>query len=297
MSVVIALELPSAQAEPLSELLLERGAESVEVQDAAAGTPDEQPLFGEPGSEPTGWARSMLRLTVPDEPAGREMLARACAEAGIAMPEVTVEKLEDLDWVRATQAQFAPIRICDRLWIVPSWARAPRPEAINIALDPGRAFGTGSHPTTFLCLEWLEREIRGGESVLDYGCGSGILSIAAAKLGAGTVSGVDIDPQALETARENASLNGVRCDFRPADSISAECADIVVANILASPLILLAPVMASRVRPGGRLALAGVLTHQFEEVASAYRAWFDVEPAVVRDGWARISATRRSTPS
>jgi len=297
VSVVIALELSSEQAERLSELLLEIGADSVDVQDAAAGTPEEQPLFGEPGSEPTGWARSLLRLTASDEPSGREMLAQACLKAGMAVPGVTIAKLEDLDWVRATQAQFGPIRICDRLWIVPSWERAPCPEAINIALDPGRAFGTGSHPTTVLCLEWLEREIRGGESVLDYGCGSGILSIAAAKLGAGKVVGVDIDPQALETARENASRNGVQCEFLPVDSIPLGSADIVVANILARPLILLAPVIATHACPGGRLALAGVLAHQFEEVASAYRAWFDIEPAVVREGWARISGTRRSTPS
>jgi ribosomal protein L11 methyltransferase len=295
--VVIVVETDAAHAEALSDCLIELGASSVEIEDASAGTPEERPLFGEPGADSASWSRFRLRLMAQNEPSAKSLLAQSCAEIGLPVPGIiTVEKLEDLDWVRSTQAQFPPIRVSARLWIVPSWERPPDPQAVNVILDPGRAFGTGSHPTTLLCLEWLDREVRGGETVLDYGCGSGILSIAACKLGAARVLGVDIDQQAIETARDNADRNGARCEFRHADAPLEIQADIVVANILANPLTLLAPAIAAFTRARGRLALAGVLANQFDDVANAYCPWFEVEPAAEMQGWVRVSATRRTAP-
>lgn len=292
MPVVLVIEADAAGAEALSDRLLELGASSVELEDADAGTASERPLFDEPGCDASGWQRWRLKITAESEKSGRRLLSDACRDLGFELPAASIESLQDEDWVRKTQAQFAPIRVSGRLWIAPSWHRAPDRDAIEVIIDPGLAFGTGSHPTTLLCLEWLEREVRGGETVIDYGCGSGILAIAACKLGAAAAIGVDIDPQALQSARENARRNGVGCEFRPAEAPLDVRADLLVANILANPLILLAPAIARLVRPGGRLALSGVLSGQAAEVAAAYARWFDLEPPAARDGWVRIAATR-----
>ncbi len=294
----LVVELDAREAEALSDRLVELGAASVSVEDAAAGTSTEQPLFDEPGADTAAWHRARLRVLAEGERSGLDMIRRSCADIGIAAPALlAAEPMADLDWVRTTQAQFPPIRVSGRLWIVPSWARPPDTGAVNIVLDPGRAFGTGSHPTTLLCLEWLDTEIRGGETVLDYGCGSGILAIAAARLGAGRVLGVDIDEQALDTARANAALNLQGCaahrEFAHARQALEIQADIVVANILARPLLVLAPALARHTRPGGRIALAGLLNDQCDEVARHYLAWFDLDAPVERDGWARMSGTRR----
>ena len=189
--------------------------------------------------------------------------------------------------------RVTPQRIAPRLWIVPSWHAPPEPSAINVVLDPGLAFGTGTHPTTRLCLRWLAARIRGGESVIDFGCGSGILAIAAAKLGARDVSGVDIDPQAVSAARENAARNGVEAIFVSAAAQLRAPADIVVANILAQPLIVLAPLLAQSNGAGGRLALSGILVEQADEVRAAYAAWYDFEPVEEEEGWVLVSGTRR----
>ena len=194
--------------------------------------------------------------------------------------------MEDNDWVRLTQAQFEPIRISQRLWIVPTWHTPSDPGALNITLDPGLAFGTGSHPTTRLCLRWLDANIRGGESVLDYGCGSGILAIAALKLGAASAAGVDVDAQAVQSSRDNAAANRVAAHFFLPDDAPRQQADIVVANILTNPLKLLAPLLASSARPGGRIVLSGILEEQADDVANLYAQWFDLAPAIVEDGWA-----------
>jgi ribosomal protein L11 methyltransferase len=293
--VVLVFEVDVVHAEALSERLLEMGAASVELTDAAAGTAEERALFDEPGAERSAWARWQLRVMAEDRRAGADLLEAACEATGVPVPTaIATEVLEDQDWVRATQAQFGPIRVSERLWIAPSWSRAPDPKAVVVMLDPGRAFGTGSHVTTLLCLQWLEREVRGGETVLDYGCGSGILAIAARKLGAAHAVGVDVDADAVLTARENAARNGVSCEFLDANERLDVLADIVVANILAGPLILLAPALAAHTRAGGRLALAGLLAHQFHEVAEAYAPWFDVEPAVEDQGWSRLAATRNT---
>jgi ribosomal protein L11 methyltransferase len=223
-----------------------------------------------------------------------EVIAAAAADAGLtAAPHYVVEEVADADWVRASQAQFEPIRISERLWIVPSWHSAPDPGAINIALDPGLAFGTGSHPTTRLCLQWLERHVRPGLCVLDYGCGSGILAIGAMKLGARAAVGVDVDPVAVAAARENAARNGVAARFIGTDSPLVLVADLVVANILANPLKVLAPVLAAHCRPGGRIALAGILAPQTDALAAAYAPWFDVTRFADDDGWVCLDGVRQ----
>src|SRR3990170_5747661 len=220
----------------------------------------------------------------------RPLMERACAQAGITVPEsLEIEAVAERDWVLETQAQFDPIRISGRLWVVPSWHAPPEPPAIAISLDPGVAFGTGSHPTTRLCLQWLERYVRGGETVLDYGCGSGILAIAAMKLGAARAAGVDIDPAAVRAAKGNAGRNRVACEFSDTKSPLAFETDIVVANILANPLKLLAPLLAGYVRAGGRIALSGILAHQQQEVEDGYAQWFEFEAPARDESWVCLS--------
>lgn len=192
---------------------------------------------------------------------------------------------------------FHPMRFGSRLWIVPSWHCAPEPDAVNLLLDPGLAFGTGTHPTTALCLEWLDAQPLDGVEVLDFGCGSGILAIAALLLGAGQATGTDIDVQAIEASRENANRNGIDPERFPLylpEHLPEGQADVVVANILAGPLVALAPRIIERVKPGGRLALSGVLAEQAEEVRAAYEKDFHLDPTAEKDGWVRITGTRRA---
>jgi ribosomal protein L11 methyltransferase len=194
--------------------------------------------------------------------------------------------------VQLTQSQFDPIRVSDRLWIVPSWHEAPDPDALVLVLDPGMAFGTGSHPTTRLCLEWLERTVSPDASILDYGCGSGILAIAAAKLGAGDVLGVDIDLQAVEAARLNAERNAVSARFEDSAKEIKGQFDIVVANILSNPLKALAPAICAHVNRGGRLALSGILVEQTDDLIAAYAPYIALEVADTREGWVCLTGTR-----
>lgn len=289
-----ALLTDAAHADALSDALLEQGAISVSVEDALAGTPAETPQFGEPGSPDTPlWLHSrVLALFAPTEDlSGR--IAAACQAAGLAdLPGIDIEEIAEQNWVQLTQSQFAPIRINERLWIVPTWHATPDPAAINLILDPGMAFGTGSHPTTRLCLDWLSETIRGGEKVLDYGCGSGILAIAAAKLGAGSVLGVDIDDNALTAARDNAAKNRVTLELRHSREPLEETFDLVVANILTNPLCVLAPLLAARVAPGGRIALSGVLESQAELVLAAYEPLLSLRVGAVLDGWVRLDGKR-----
>ncbi len=282
-------------AEALSEALLARGALSVDMLDADADTPDEQAIFGEPG-EPTSavWQHNLVNALFESDVAVFDILQDSCTELGISvLPEHRIETLEESDWVRLTQAQFDPIRISDRLWIVPTWHTPADASAINIALDPGLAFGTGSHPTTRLCLRWLDKNTQAGESVLDYGCGSGILAIAAMKLGAGSAVGVDVDAQAVQASRDNAVANRVEADFYLPDGVALIQYDVVVANILTNPLRALAPLLAGATRSGGRIVLSGILAEQANEVMHIYGQWFDLAPPVIEDGWCCLSGSKR----
>jgi ribosomal protein L11 methyltransferase len=294
MWVSVALETDAAHAEALSDALMAAGAISVSVEDALAGTDLETPQFGEPdgsGGMPDTplWNESRVVALFDPTPDLLGRIAAAAAEAGIDdLPEIELEDVEEQDWVRLTQAQFDPIRVNERLWIVPSWHTAPDPAAVSLVLDPGLAFGTGSHPTTFLCLQWLSDTLRGGESVLDYGCGSGILGIAAAKFGASRVLGVDIDENALIAARDNAMNNEVALELRHSKDTLNERFDIVVANILTNPLCVLAPLLTGRVAAGGRIALSGVLAAQAEQVIATYAPLIALKVGSERDGWVRL---------
>lgn len=298
MWVSVALEADAAHADTLSDALLAAGAISVSVEDALAGTERETPQFGEPdglgsSSATPLWSQSrVIALFDPaDDLSGR--IEAAVASAGIdLLPAIELADVAEQDWVRLTQAQFEPIRINDRLWIVPSWHTAPDADAINLVLDPGLAFGTGSHPTTSLCLQWLSETLRGGETVLDYGCGSGILGIAAAKLGAASVLGVDIDDNALIAARDNAANNGVTLGLRHSREKLEEGFDIVVANILTNPLCVLAPLLAGRVAAGGRIVLSGVLAPQADQVIAAYAPLLALRVGAEHEGWVRLEGRR-----
>jgi len=287
------LTVNGKDVEALSDALLEAGALSVDVSDADAGTVAEQPAFAEPGASSRPWERNKLNALFATGIDVADALAQAFRAAGVDRP-LGIERgeLAERDWVRLTQAQFKPIRISARLWIVPSWESAPDPQAINITLDPGLAFGTGSHATTRLCLQWLDANIRGGESVLDYGCGSGILAIAAERLGAARVSGVDIDPQAILAARANAMQNRVAAAFHEPGASSQPACDVVLANILAAPLIALAPLLACATRLNGRIALSGVLESQAEEVLHAYAPWYAMAAPVIDEGWVLLAGRR-----
>jgi ribosomal protein L11 methyltransferase len=296
--VEITLSAVGRGVEALADALLESGALSVSIEDAQADSEAEIPLYGEPGYEPTlhAWVRSRLRVLTE-----RDRADAIVAAAGLAAKvTLTIEHraaVADSDWVRITQAQFTPTRISDRLWIVPSWHQPPQRDAIVVRLDPGVAFGTGTHPTTRLALAWLDQNLHAGASVLDYGCGSGILAIAAAKLGAGEVVGTDIDPQALVAAGANTSANGVAASYTDPHGLSqnATTFDVVLANILSKPLKLLAPALLARVAPRGSLVLSGILQRQADDLITTYRDADATLPLSVwraEDDWVCLAGTR-----
>ncbi|WP_213299431.1 50S ribosomal protein L11 methyltransferase [Paraburkholderia sacchari] len=293
----LIVELDRNRAEALSDALIELGALSVSVEDADADTPDEQPLFGEPGLMPerTAWQHSRVIALIGNDQDPAVLLAAAANEVGLAeTPKFSLREVEEQDWVRLTQSQFDPIQIGERIWVVPSWHDAPDPDALVLELDPGLAFGTGSHPTTRLCMEWLEQHVQPGNSLLDYGCGSGILAILAKKCGAQPVIGIDIDPQAVESARQNSERNRADVTYGLPDDCPAGEFDIVVANILSNPLKLMASMLSSRVKPGGRIALSGILARQAEEVAQVYAQWIDISVWREHEGWVCLAGTRRA---
>lgn len=284
----VTLPVSEAQADLLSDALMELGALSVSVEDRFGDTAQEQALYGEPGMpSPKGaWAQSLLRVLFADEAQADAALAALLAEDILPdLQEVQQSTVEDQDWVRLTQSQFQPVSIADALWIVPSWHEPPEVAAAIIRLDPGLAFGTGTHPTTRLCLEWLARQTPSQLSVLDYGCGSGILAIAAAKFGAGPVVGVDIDPDAVLATEANAAANDVTVQAGLPDKVADAQFDIVVANILSAPLKLLAPAIAAHVKPGGWLVLSGILDRQAEELIAAYAPYCALHIDKTLDGW------------
>lgn len=296
----MVIPCPGELAETLSDALLDAGALSISVEDADLDTDAEQPLFGEPGTEPTtqAWQRNLLIALIPDGADPSQLLEMACAGADIKQAfTLALREVPDADWVRQTQSQFGPIEVGADILIVPSWHASERQAAqeqgrITIELDPGLAFGTGSHPTTHLCLQWLSASLPTGATVLDYGCGSGILAIAAAKLGAGSVDAVDIDEQAVQSSADNARVNRVRIQAMLPDALMPGQYEVVVANILSNPLKVLAPMLCGRVRPGGHLVLSGVLERQAEEVAAAYAPWMNMSVWKAQDGWVCLAGQK-----
>lgn len=291
----IKLSIKPDVAEQYEDILLAAGCAAVTYQDSA-----DEPIF-EPdlGTTPL-WSNTTITglFAAEHDLKHTEESVRQAHEQLFPdqpVPELRAEILEDKDWEREWMSNYHPMRFGQRLWVCPSWREAPEPDAVNLMLDPGLAFGTGTHPTTALCLEWLDAEPLDDRTVTDYGCGSGILGIAALLLGARSVLAVDIDPQALQATRSNLERNGLapeRLDASLPEQAPQRETDVLVANILAGPLVELAPTLARRVRSGGRLALSGLLEQQADEIRAAYGRWFSLDPVVERDGWIRISGTR-----
>ena len=288
--IQIRINATAKTADKVSNMLLGRGAQAVTFMDAQ-DVPVYEPL---PGETPLwGETEVMGLFDAETDPAPTIAFFQQIFGEDVGYK---VEQLEDKDWVREWMDHFHPMQFGERLWICPSWRDVPNPDAVNVMLDPGLAFGTGTHPTTALCLQWLDGLDLAGKTVVDFGCGSGILGIAALKLGAARVIGIDIDPQAIQASHDNAERNGVAGQielYLPADQPQDVEADVVVANILAGPLRELAPLMNELVRPGGLLALSGVLETQAVELEQIYGQWFDMDPTAVREEWCRLSGVKR----
>jgi len=291
--VALRFDASAETTERWGDALIQAGALSVDVSDSRGGTDEETALYDEPGQQERSWPANRLTVIFANDFDVESALARCAAVLGEKLPGHVVETVPDTDWVRVSQAQFQPMHVSESLWIVPSWCEPPDPGAINVRIDPGLAFGTGSHPTTRLCLRWLAQNLPRHASVLDYGCGSGVLAIAAAKLGAGTVVGTDIDAQAIAVGRANADANGVNARFGLPDELTSGSFDVVVANILADPLEILAPVLAERVRVGGSIVLAGILEAQAAALVEVYSQWFNIGVWAQEDGWAVLAGARR----
>lgn len=291
--LLLKIKANDDNADSISDALMELGALSASIEDAYAETGAEQAIFGEPGDPPPGIWQNNIVTAMLDESADVPTLVSALKKlTQITDFSYETETIEEQDWVRATQSQFDPIKINDKLWIVPTWHNSPDAAAINIVLDPGLAFGTGSHPTTHLCLEWLTQQTN-LDTVLDYGCGSGILAIAAQKLGAKKVVGVDIDEQAVIASRFNATQNNVHIDFFDANAFSNQTFDIVVANILSSALMVLAPALAKYCKSGGKIALSGILEEQTQSLIARYSEWFKMDAPIQKDAWILLTGVKK----
>jgi ribosomal protein L11 methyltransferase len=291
----LSLLCPEDRVETVSDALDALDALSVSVEDADAQTEAEQALFGEPGMPPPkdGWQRSRLVALFPSQQAAEEARALLLPQdffEGCSI--IAVKQVPEQDWVRLTQSQFAPVDITPEFWIVPTWHELPPEARVSIRLDPGLAFGTGTHPTTRMCLRWIARQPQGSLGrTLDYGCGSGILAIGAAKFGATDIDAVDIDPAAVESTRYNADANAVQLKAGLPDAGNGEYRT-VLANILATPLKVLAPLLCGRVAAGGSLVLAGILERQADELKEAYAPYLALEVADSEDGWILMTARR-----
>jgi len=287
--IQIRINATAKTADKVSNMLLGRGAQAVTFMDAKdvpvyEPMPGETPLWGE--------TEVMGLFDAETDPAPTIAFFQQIFGEDVGYK---VEQLEDKDWVREWMDHFHPMQFGERLWICPSWRDVPNPDAVNVMLDPGLAFGTGTHPTTALCLQWLDGLDLAGKTVVDFGCGSGILGIAALKLGAARVIGIDIDPQAIQASRDNAERNGVADQielYLPADQPQDVEADVVVANILAGPLRELAPLIAGHGKPGSLMALSGVLESQAPELETIYGQWFEMDPAAVKEEWCRLSGRK-----
>ncbi|EPJ48413.1 MAG: ribosomal protein L11 methyltransferase [Osedax symbiont Rs1] len=292
----VKLEIEPSLADQFEDLLLTAGALSVTYQDC-----QDQPIYEpELGTTPL-WSNTRITGLFEadhDMQATEDWLRLSVAQIQPAatFPQLSVEILEDKDWEREWMKSYKPMQFGKRLWVCPSWCDAPDPTAVNLMLDPGLAFGTGTHPTTELCLRWLDSIDTQHKTVTDYGCGSGILGVAALLLGADSVLAVDIDSQALQATETNLARNKLTSErlsvYLPEDAPDLKT-DILVANILSGPLVALAPAIAQRVKTNGLLALSGLLENQEEEIINAYSTWFVLQPAVALDGWIRISGSRK----
>ena len=286
------LATTEAHADAFQSALEDMGACAVTLTDGA-----DQPVFEPPPGARPLW-QNIVVSALFDADRDPALILAALQQQGLEAQAHHHETLDDQVWERAWMDDFAPMRFGERLWIVPSWSASPDPQAVNLKLDPGLAFGTGTHETTALCLEWLDRADLTGKAVLDFGCGSGVLAIAALLLGAGNATGTDIDPQALTASEDNARNNGVADALRlylPENLPADYRCDVLVANILAGPLVELAGQLASYCRPGGSLALSGILAEQAESVRNAYAPWFDLNPTTQQGDWVRIDGVRRKT--
>ncbi|HDO1312280.1 50S ribosomal protein L11 methyltransferase [Aeromonas veronii] len=287
--IQIRINATAKTADKVSNMLLGRGAQAVTFMDAKdvpvyEPMPGETPLWGE--------TEVMGLFDAETDPAPTIAFFQQIFGENVGYK---VEQLEDKDWVREWMDHFHPMQFGERLWICPSWRDVPNPDAVNVMLDPGLAFGTGTHPTTALCLQWLDGLDLAGKTVVDFGCGSGILGIAALKLGAARVIGIDIDPQAIQASRDNAARNGVADQielYLPADQPQDVEADVVIANILAGPLRELAPLIADHGKPGSLMALSGVLESQAPELETIYGQWFEMDPTAVKEEWCRLSGRK-----
>jgi ribosomal protein L11 methyltransferase len=293
----LRFETTPALVESLEDLLLESGCSSVTLRDG-----QDNPVYEpERGTTPL-WQSTVVIALYDDNIEEHTIIDHVKAHLVIAddqtFPAYRSELLEDKDWVRAWMEHFHPIQFGKRLWVCPSWADVPDPQAVNLMLDPGLAFGTGTHPTTALCLEWLDGLELDGKTIIDYGCGSGILGIAGLLLGADTMIGVDNDPQALTATQENALRNNVDASryhvFLP-EAFGNQTAEVVVANILAGPLVELAPKIAGCLKPGGKLAMAGLFPRHMDEIMLAYSPWIQFQPHAEKDGWVRLNGVRRAS--
>jgi ribosomal protein L11 methyltransferase len=301
--VELHLIAPEDRVEAVSDALIDAlGALSVSVEDADADTADERAIFGEPGlpTPSAGWSRSVLRALYADDAAATDaataLLADPTLSPGVHL--LALQTVDDQDWVRLTQQQFSPVEVRAGFWIVPTWHEPPADARHVLRLDPGLAFGTGTHPTTRMCLQWIDEQLPERlqpARVLDYGCGSGILAMAAAQRVATEVVAVDIDPAAVEATVRNAAANGVVLQAGLPDLAGGQHG-LVLANILASPLKLLAPLLTGLVAPGGHLVLAGILERQADELRAAYAPFVDLRVDRAQEGWILMTARRREAP-
>jgi ribosomal protein L11 methyltransferase len=280
--------------ELISDFFIELGAISVSIQDSNLNQKNEELIFGEPHNGPQQFWQDNQIQALFDQSSDKEKIKAKLKDKFKSLKiNIIVSLVSNQDWIKLTQSQFSPISIKNKLWIIPSWHDIIDDKAINLILDPGLAFGTGAHPTTHLCIEWLIENIQHNYDVLDYGCGSGILGIAAKKLGAKKVIGVDIDPQAIQSSQNNANLNSTKIEWLNTDKPLNYRADLIVANILSSSLSVLAPALARHCKTGGKIALSGILKSQESMIKEIYTEWFDFEPSLFKNDWVCISGIRR----
>ena len=288
----LSIVSPREQVDNFSEFILESGAISLDIEDYNHGT-NKEIIFGELLNEPQKfWQHNQINALFNNLSAAKRLVAALEKKFTVKL-NPTFKKIKDEDWVKKTQKQFHPISIKNKVWIIPTWHDVVNDKAINLVLDPGLAFGTGSHQTTHLCIEWLIKNIKKDDAVLDYGCGSGILSICAKKLRANVVIGVDIDPQAIIASKNNAQINEVNIKFSNSKNTLKFKADIVVANILSSALKVLAPALASYCKKAGKIALSGILRKQEKEIKDIYSEWFLMEESSYKDEWVCLSGIKK----